>query len=424
MDANFKCLCKGGRIVDVSVTHLNANEYTDFNKFKYNIGYHAVEISKLHNKLFRMLLKELYDGFSNQSLELIPIKEISVNNIKEAIEFMNERKLIGKISVKMDSDVLTPLLENNNQDYNCLKPDYKINHESLGKTVLVTGQTGLILEILKWISKCSTSVDTIIILSKSKKRWEIEKLINGSENNIKYIFKSCDIGEYESISQSIKEIYLENKDIGQVESIFHFAFQYVNHEPLEVSKNDLYASLSAKSFGAMNLHNLSLENQWDLKQFILASSVTAIFGSPIQVGYTSSNYFLDALARHRRSLGLPAISTFWGLFETAGFISKQRSIARFIENLGFSPITVNLLLGSLDLFIQNQEISNSLSVNIFNDSIDSYANKPANSKIDFISNAIQSKNKQLSGEDSGAIQKVIDKISELLTIEASKINHD
>ncbi|EGC38268.1 hypothetical protein DICPUDRAFT_149068 [Dictyostelium purpureum] len=424
MDANFKCLCKGGRIVDVSTTHLNPHEYTDFNKFKYNIGYHAVELLKLPNEIYKMLLKKLYDGFSTQGLELIPINVFSANNIKEAIEFMNERKLIGKISVKMDSDVLTPLLENYTQDYNFLKPDYKINHESLGKTVLVTGQTGLILEILKWISKCSTSVETIIILSKSKKRWEIEKLINGSKNNIKYIFKSCDIGEYESISQSIKEIYLENKDIGQVESIFHFAFQYVNHEPLEVGKNDLYASLSAKSFGAMNLHNLSLEKQWELKQFILASSVTAIFGSPIQVGYTSSNYFLDALARHRRSLGLPAISTFWGLFETAGFISKQRSIARFIENMGFTPITVNLLLGSLDLFIQNQEISNSLSINIFNDSIDSYANKPANSKIDFISNAIQSKNKQLSGEDSGATQKVIDKISELLTIEASKINHD
>ena len=80
--------------------------------------------------------------------------------------------------------------------------------------------------------------------------------------------------------------------------------------------------LSPKILGAWHLHRATMHRELDM--FVLFSSFVGVVGNRGQANHAAANAFLDQLAAHRRSLGLPGQAIAWGAWSDIGEAAEQR----------------------------------------------------------------------------------------------------
>jgi acyl transferase domain-containing protein/acyl carrier protein len=119
------------------------------------------------------------------------------------------------------------------------------------------------------------------------------------------------VGELERCLESRR-----GRGLPPVCGVFHAA-GVLNFQPLATQEIEtLRQVLAAKVHGAWRLHQLFADDSLDC--FVLFSSSASLINSPLLGAYAGANAFLDALAHHRRSGGLPALSVNWGTWGEVG----------------------------------------------------------------------------------------------------------
>jgi len=137
------------------------------------------------------------------------------------------------------------------------------------------------------------------------------------------------------------------KTMPPLKGILHAATAYDDALIANLDAQRMSNVLRPKLLGAWHLHELTLD--LPLAHFVLYSSITTLIGNVGQANYVAANAGLEALARLRHSLGLPATCIGWGAIADAGFLSRNEAVKQSLaQRLGAEPFTAHEALAALD----------------------------------------------------------------------------
>ncbi|GLY22710.1 type I polyketide synthase [Micromonospora sp. NBRC 101691] len=180
-------------------------------------------------------------------------------------------------------------------------------------TALVTGGTGALGgHAARWLAR--SGVENIIIASRRGMAAPgAQQLVDDiTALGARATVVACDASDREALAELIDGI----PDEQPLTTVVHACAVLDDALINDIRIDQIERVLKAKVDVAYHLHELTLG--LDLSAFVMFSSFAGTVASSGVGNYAPSNAFLDALAQHRRALGMPATSIAWGAWAGGG----------------------------------------------------------------------------------------------------------
>ncbi|MDC3985913.1 type I polyketide synthase [Polyangium jinanense] len=206
-----------------------------------------------------------------------------------------------------------------------------------GGTVLITGGTGALGGLLARHLVRAHGVAHLVLVSRQGPAAPGADALGRELEaaGARVTIAACDAADRAALEALLAGIPREHP----LTAVIHAAGVIDSNDLGALTPERLRAVLGAKLDAAVHLHELT--RALELSAFVLFSSVSGVVGGAGQASYAAANAFLDALAHHRRTQGLPALALAWGLWQTgAGMDARLTDVdLERIERGGLRPLS-------------------------------------------------------------------------------------
>ena len=202
-------------------------------------------------------------------------------------------------------------------------------------TYLVTGGvTGLGLRTAEWLAE--RGAGSLLLLSRAEADpVAAARLAALRSRGIAVRHERADVASRGELTDVLARAAA---DLPPLRGVFHSAGAMANAVLANLDAAQLDRVMRPKVDGALLLHELTLTASID--HFVLYSSLVSMLGSPGQGNYVAANAFLDALAHHRRALGLPALSVGWAPWQDDSLHHRDASRAERTLSGPFAALAI------------------------------------------------------------------------------------
>ncbi len=329
IDASLSCLAQGGRFVELARVDILSEE--EMAAARPDVGYWILELDVLKEQTpavpgdaLRRVVARVAAG------ELAPLVHTrwSLAEAGSAMKYMQAARHIGKL-VLAGSPLETGRLRDD-------------------RTYLVTGGLGGIgCAVARWLA--GRGAGAIVLNGRRPPDPEAEEAISElRRQGVAVEVELADVTDPSAIDQMLARIDADLPPLGGViHSVGVLSDGALTNQTWEKFEEVLWP----KMLGAWHLHRATEDRDLDL--FVLFSSVAGVLGNSGQSNHAAANAFLDQLAAHRRSLGLPGQSIAWGAWSGLGEAEEHRErIAGQLEAAGTGWLTPEQGLKAFDHLVR------------------------------------------------------------------------
>lgn len=318
---NLDVLAPFGRFLELGKRDFYENTRIGLRPFRNNISYFGIDADQLlasRPELARALYGEMMTLFSEGLMRPLPQRVFEARDIVDAFRYMQQSRQIGKIVVtyrrglpEIEPDDPKPVL--------ALAPD--------GSYLVTGGLSGFGLRAARWLA--AKGARHLVLIGRSGPASEEARQAVASlrERGISVIAQACDVTDAHALNALLSQVRAE---LPPLRGVIHAAAVIEDGLAQGADEAQITRVLAPKLQGAVLLHELTRNDPLDC--FVLFSSATTLFGTPGQSAYVAANSGLEALARLRRSQGLPATCPRWGAIDDAGYLARNEQIKQALQH--------------------------------------------------------------------------------------------